>query len=396
MSDNSSLLALPLILPDQAQKHVTHNEALELLDVLVQLVVEDFDAITPPTTAAEGAVWALGGAPVEAWAGQALRLASWRGGAWIFINPGTGWRAWGRATGALRVFTGSGWAGLPGAGDLQNLAGLGISATSDDTNRLAVSSSATLLSHAGAGHQLKINKAAVSDTASLLFQSGWSGRAEMGLTGSDDFAIKVSADGSSFATALSVAAASGAVTAPAGLGLADGTAVNPGLRFAADEDTGVYRLGANQLGVTIGGANALTVNATDGLLIQGSRAYRRADILGPVSQTAGIATGAVIESGANADGAYVRFADGTMRCMHSGLSAAEANTADGSIYRSADLSWTFPSGFIAAPVVTGAVDDIDCWISVAPTTATATVRVKSSVAKAATLAIRLVAQGRWF
>jgi hypothetical protein len=43
-------------------------------------------------------------------------------------------------------------------------------------NRLSVASPATLLfSHAGQGHQLKLNKAEASDTGTLLFQTGWSG-----------------------------------------------------------------------------------------------------------------------------------------------------------------------------------------------------------------------------
>ena len=34
MTDTSSNLELPFILPSQAQKHVIHNEALQILDVL--------------------------------------------------------------------------------------------------------------------------------------------------------------------------------------------------------------------------------------------------------------------------------------------------------------------------------------------------------------------------
>lgn len=51
------------------------------------------------------------------------------------------------------------------------------------------------LAHDGAGHQLKINKAASEDTASILFQSSFSGRAEMGLAGDESFAIKTSSNG---------------------------------------------------------------------------------------------------------------------------------------------------------------------------------------------------------
>lgn len=49
---------------------------------------------------------------------------------------------------------------------------------------------------------MTINKAAKADTATLLFQSGWSGRAEMGLAGHDGFSIKTSVDGTSWHTAL--------------------------------------------------------------------------------------------------------------------------------------------------------------------------------------------------
>ena len=56
MTDSSPVLELPFIQAGQAQKHVTHNEALELLDILVQLVVVDFDVDTPPSEAVNGGV----------------------------------------------------------------------------------------------------------------------------------------------------------------------------------------------------------------------------------------------------------------------------------------------------------------------------------------------------
>ena len=49
MPDQTPRLSLPLLLESQAQKHVTHNEALRRLDVLAQLAVLAFDAATPPT-----------------------------------------------------------------------------------------------------------------------------------------------------------------------------------------------------------------------------------------------------------------------------------------------------------------------------------------------------------
>lgn len=114
---------------------------------------------------------------------------------------------------------------------------VGVNATADTTNRLAVSSPASLLNHEGTGHQLKINKAAAANTASLMFQDGFSGRAEFGLTGDDDFHVKVSADGAIWREALVVNKTSGNI----GLGTAspnallhirgDGSNFNQGLRI---------------------------------------------------------------------------------------------------------------------------------------------------------------------
>ncbi|MEH6656026.1 MAG: hypothetical protein V7684_17835 [Loktanella salsilacus] len=97
------------------------------------------------------------------------------------------------------------------SGDLNNLPGVGIGAASDPTNRLTVSAPATLLNHAGGGHQVKVNKASAGDTASLLYQTAFPGRAEMGLAGNDDFSVKVSATGGTWRTALTAVAATGGV-----------------------------------------------------------------------------------------------------------------------------------------------------------------------------------------
>ena len=51
MSDATTHLLLPYILAAQAQKHVTHNEALRILDGLVQLSVLDRDLTAPPGSA---------------------------------------------------------------------------------------------------------------------------------------------------------------------------------------------------------------------------------------------------------------------------------------------------------------------------------------------------------
>ena len=199
MADITANLGLPLLLAGQAQKHVTHNEALALVDLLVQGVVQDIHRTSPPATPLEGQCHVVAAAPTGLWAGQAGRIAGFVNGGWLFVAPRSGWRFSLPNGEALRFVAGA-WQVLT-AQPLQ-VGALGINATADATNGLALSAPASLLSHNGAGHQLKINKAAAAETASLLFQSDWSGRAEMGLMGQDDFAIKLSADGSSFIDAL--------------------------------------------------------------------------------------------------------------------------------------------------------------------------------------------------
>ncbi|MEL7050152.1 MAG: hypothetical protein AAFO75_14560, partial [Pseudomonadota bacterium] len=86
--------------------------------------------------------------------------------------------------------------------------------TADTTNRFAVASPASLFTHATGDHRLKINKGAEADTAAVLYQSNYSGRAEIGLTGDDDFHFKVSPDGTNFHEAIIIDKDTGAVAFP--------------------------------------------------------------------------------------------------------------------------------------------------------------------------------------
>ena len=199
MSQFSPRLALPYLQSAQAQKHVTHNEALKVLDAATQLSVLASDLIDPPSSPAEGDCYIPAPGPTGDWAGHGGDVAIYSSGAWQFFEARQGWRADVTPTGASLRFDGNTWQAV--TPDLQNLPEVGVNTTADATNRLAVASDATLLTHDGDNHQLKINKAGAPDTASLLFQTGFSGRAEMGITGSDDFAIKVSPDGTTFHTA---------------------------------------------------------------------------------------------------------------------------------------------------------------------------------------------------
>ncbi len=202
MSDQTANLALPYILPSQAQKHVTHNEALQRLDAAVQLTIHQ-QLTAPPATPAEGDCYLVLPDATAAWAGKDGQLAMRQDAAWLYLSPKNGWCALFRESGDLRSFDGATWQAISLRSD-QSVAMIGVNAAPDNTNRLAVSSPASLFSHEGHGHQLKLNKAAVGETGTILFQTGWAGRAELGLAGNDDFSIKVSSDGSSWKTALRI------------------------------------------------------------------------------------------------------------------------------------------------------------------------------------------------
>jgi len=168
--------------------------------------------------------------------------------------------------------------GGEGGGSVNPTPLVGVNATADTTNRLKVSSPASLFDHEGAGHQLKINKDEATDTASVLFQTGYSGRAEFGLAGDDDFHVKVSPDGSAWHEALVIDRASGAVRVKSGeidvasAGTCDiGSAAQQRVRITGTTTITSLGTGANQLRhVLFEGALTLTHNATSLILPGGA------------------------------------------------------------------------------------------------------------------------------
>ncbi|SIR08046.1 Protein of unknown function [Paracoccus thiocyanatus] len=109
MPDTTAHLALPFIMAAQAQKHITHNEALQLLDGIVQLAVLDRDRAAPPASPAEGDRYIPASGATGAWAGWDGSIAYWIDGAWMRILPAPGWLAWIEAEAQLVVWTGSTW-----------------------------------------------------------------------------------------------------------------------------------------------------------------------------------------------------------------------------------------------------------------------------------------------
>lgn len=110
MSDESSArFALPYLQPGQAQKELYHNEALAMIDLVVQPAVLGVAVNTPPSAPVAGDCWIVGAAPTGAWAGNANRIAGWTEGGWRFIAPTPGMVAWSIPGGLEARYTGTGW-----------------------------------------------------------------------------------------------------------------------------------------------------------------------------------------------------------------------------------------------------------------------------------------------
>ncbi|MCE7028181.1 DUF2793 domain-containing protein [Jiella avicenniae] len=223
MADTTDRLALPYILADQAQKHVTHNDGLVRLDALVHLAVLDRDRTEPPAAPSAGDRHIVAAEASGEWAGRGGTVAVWQDGVWMFLEPQAGWRAWCIADEALLVHDGDGWApAMLGPTDFAGgaLSRLGVNTAADDFNRVAIKTSALLVSHddaSGSGNGSVLgtfNKEDAGKDAGFNFQSGWSTRALMGLYGDEDFRIKVSPDGAAFHDALAIDRTTGRVSFP--------------------------------------------------------------------------------------------------------------------------------------------------------------------------------------
>jgi hypothetical protein len=151
------------------------------------------------------------------------------------------------------------------------------------------------------------------------------------------------------------------------------------------------RLGTNevwQVYKSIVGRRIFSRARTSGAWSAWEEIYHAGSILGTVAQSGGVPTGALMQPGSGANGNFVRYADGRLECRHT-LAASAAGA----------VTWTFPSAFIAAPVVQGtAIATVSATVcqDAAPTTTAATfsVRDKTDARRADT--VHLLAVGRWF
>lgn len=210
-SDFTPNLSLPFLLPAQAQKHVTVNDSLAAIDTLLMASIVSADISDPPNAPQPGDAYLLPASASGDWSDHPGHLAAWADGRWTFHQPKEGWRVWDRQDAHLLIFDGNDWQALSGANeDLQNIPRLGVGTVSDAGNPLSVRGPGALMTalsvaDGGSGDfRLALNADAGAHSASVVFQSEWSGRGEIGLTTDGLFALRSSSDGAVWTDAIQI------------------------------------------------------------------------------------------------------------------------------------------------------------------------------------------------
>ena len=240
--EETTNLKMPLLIPNQSGKEITHNEALIIIDNILQNGIIDKDLTTPPENPNTNDMYIVGEGAIGKWEGKDNYLAFYDNG-WRFIEPREGFTFWVNDEDKLYTYNGSKWIATIQVGEdiennnsttpttppitklseledveiieatqynilqhngekfintsnLQQLSMVGINTQADENNKLSIKSDYVLFDNNGNSSKIKVNKATETDTASHLFQNNYSGRAEFGLIGDDDFSLKVSSDGS--------------------------------------------------------------------------------------------------------------------------------------------------------------------------------------------------------
>ncbi len=218
MTSQTNHLSLDLLAAEQAQKHITLNEALIKLDALVHLAVISRDLNTPPSGAEEGDRYLVGDIPDGEWTGKSKNIALFSAGIWQFITPKAGFMLRVNDENAILIYNGSAWNDIGSSiAALHNLTRLGVGTSADAGNPFSAKLNNALwttlpTSEGGTGDlRFVMNKEGAGHTLSMVMQANYIGHAEWGLAGSNHLSLKVSSDGSVWKNALIVDNASAAV-----------------------------------------------------------------------------------------------------------------------------------------------------------------------------------------
>lgn len=203
MSETTAHLALPFLMAAQAQKHVTHNEALRMLDAMVQLSVATRALAAPPASPAEGARYIVAPSATGVWTGWTDSIACWLDGVWMRFPPQPGWLAWVEDEAQVLVWTGAAWMPMV---DAMGFIARGPSVAVAQGGNGATSGMAvieeTLTGLSGANRDSTVT---IPDRAIVL---GVSSRTVTAITGATSYDCGIAGEASKFGGSLGIAAGS--------------------------------------------------------------------------------------------------------------------------------------------------------------------------------------------
>lgn len=184
---------------------------------------------------------------------------------------------------------------------------------------------------------------------------------------------------------------------------------------------GKYRFEGSEVGVPVAGFNgtldvsirdqgSTTLRTVQRATIRDGRKFERIELNGiwqpwvelyhTGNAVGSVASGAIIETGTNANGTYTKFADGTMICISTVALTGGTTVAVGSVFRSTSvLAVTFPSAFISVPHCYATPNTAQIRWTVPSAAGATTVNysflVVSALNNADNDTVRVTAIGRW-
>ena len=219
MLETSRRHKLPYIQAAQAQKHVTHNAALEQLDITHNLCLMGLNLSSAPTNPELGDCYDIGDTSNGFFETHANHIAAFLDTGWQFYPKVKGMIALNASSDSddqgLIIYNGIDWQPITSTNSTEQVAPqqspqFGVNTSADEINKFSVKSEAVLLAaddqdkNSTGDIRLSLNKMASINTASIIYQSNYTAHAETGLTGKDNYIIRVSNSGDNFKTAFEI------------------------------------------------------------------------------------------------------------------------------------------------------------------------------------------------
>lgn len=191
----TSNLAITLVDQSQSQKEVTVNDAIKLLDSILNTGANDKDLTAPPGSPAAGDVYIVASGATGAWAGKDNQVA-WYDSGWRFLVPKEGLTLWVKDEDKLYSHNGTAWVSTIEALSTPQFSRIGLGTAPHATHIINLFGPSALI-NGSAGFFLQMNKATSGQNLELIFQQNFTTFAELGLLGDNEFTLKVS-DGTNF------------------------------------------------------------------------------------------------------------------------------------------------------------------------------------------------------